>query len=319
MKKSATHLILFFTLIIIPFVQSCNENAGARESEHQVFSAPTKDSFVLSEEFKKYWYAGKAEICSYHLQQARYGEIHEGYAVTVFVTEDFSKSKQVKLDRPDAAGDDKLPVLKLNLVKKFNTGIYPYSMMLSVFSPVDIVNYTDAVKVSASVQEWCGMTYTQMNRKGNKYEVQLNSYFEDEGDRKLTFDSGIPEDQLWNLIRISPERLPKGEVKLLPGSFYSRMTHIPIAVQTATLSLSENGNEKIYTIDYPSQKHTLRIRFEKTFPYKILGWDETFAGFDGKPLTTTATLDKTILSDYWTHHKNTDRAMRKELDLPEDF
>jgi hypothetical protein len=104
-----------------------------------------------------------------------------------FVTEDFSKSKQVKLDRPEAAGADRLPVLKLNLVKKFNTGIYPYSLMLSVFSPVDISASTHAVKTVASVQEWCGMTFTQINNKNGKYETTWNSYFESEGDGQEIF------------------------------------------------------------------------------------------------------------------------------------
>ena len=43
----------------------------------------------LSQEFKGYWYAGKAEVSSYKLEQARYGEIREGNAVLVYVTEDF--------------------------------------------------------------------------------------------------------------------------------------------------------------------------------------------------------------------------------------
>jgi len=37
-----------------------------------------------TEEFKKYWYAGKAELTHYHLEQARYGEIHSGDAVLIW-------------------------------------------------------------------------------------------------------------------------------------------------------------------------------------------------------------------------------------------
>ncbi|MDP7238046.1 MAG: hypothetical protein QGI34_15090, partial [Candidatus Latescibacteria bacterium] len=40
--------------------------------------------------FGDYWYQGKAEITSYTLKQARYGEIHDGHVVLIFVTEDFS-------------------------------------------------------------------------------------------------------------------------------------------------------------------------------------------------------------------------------------
>ena len=91
----------------------------------------------VSDQFGEFWYQGKAEITSYSLEQARYNETHTGHAVLIFVTEDFSESKQVKLDNPDRVPEDRLPVLKLNLTKKFNTGIYPYSIMASVFTPLD--------------------------------------------------------------------------------------------------------------------------------------------------------------------------------------
>ena len=302
---------------LLPLQHSCNEKAGAKEYPEQV--AALVKPVLLSDEFKQYWYAGKAELCSYDLKQARYGEIHEGSAVTIFVTEDFSKSKQVKLDNPQTAGNDKLPVLKLNLIKKFNTGIYPYSIMMSVFSPVDIDNYPDAVKVTANVQEWCGISFMQINKQESTFEMNSYSYFEKEGDQSATFKSCIPEDQLWNLIRLSPGRLPVGKQQLLPGSLYTRLTHIPLSVQAAVLTLQDEGTVSIYTIDYTTQKHTITIRFEKSFPHKILGWEETFPGFDGKLLTTTATLNKTLMSDYWAHHNNSDRVMREQLGLSPDL
>jgi hypothetical protein len=124
-------------------------------------SAPSPSSnarvnrLVETDEFKSYWYSGKAEISSYKLDQSRYGEQHDGSAVLVFVTEDFSNDKQVKLDNPEAAVADKISVLKMNFTKNFVTGIYPYSMMLSVFKSVS-GNYTHAMKATMSSQEWCG-------------------------------------------------------------------------------------------------------------------------------------------------------------------
>lgn len=318
MKNVVIRLLFLIPVAgLLSLQHSCNEKAGAKEHPEQV--AALAEPVLLSDEFKQYWYAGKAELCSYDLMQARYGEIHEGSAVTIFVTEDFSKSKQVKLDNPQTAGNDKLPVLKLNLIKKFNTGIYPYSIMMSVFSPVDIDNYPDAVKVTANVQEWCGMSFMQLNKQENSFEMNSYSYFEKEGDQSAIFKSCIPEDQLWNLIRLSPGRLPVGKQQLLPGSLYTRLTHIPLSVQAAVLTLQDEGTVSIYTIDYTTQKHTITIRFENSFPHKILGWEETFPGFDGKLLTTTATLNKTLMSDYWAHHNNSDRVMREQLGLSPDL
>jgi len=37
------------------------------------------------QQFGDYWYTGEAELTSYELKQSRYGEIHEGHAVLIFV------------------------------------------------------------------------------------------------------------------------------------------------------------------------------------------------------------------------------------------
>ena len=51
----------------------------------------------LSNEFKSYWFDGKAEISTYSLSQSRYGEMRSGQLVSIFVTEDFLKKEQVNL------------------------------------------------------------------------------------------------------------------------------------------------------------------------------------------------------------------------------
>jgi hypothetical protein len=90
----------------------------------------------ISKASKTYWFDGKAEVASYRLSQNRYTELHDGQAVLIFVSEDFSKSKQVKLDNPSKSGYDKVSVLKMNMTKTFLTGIYPYSIINSVIYPV---------------------------------------------------------------------------------------------------------------------------------------------------------------------------------------
>ncbi|HEY6064603.1 MAG TPA: hypothetical protein VIY96_00515, partial [Thermoanaerobaculia bacterium] len=85
--------------------------------------------------FGRYWYQGKAELTRYKLDQARYGEMHPGEAVLIFVTEPFLPDRQVKLERGDPSRG--VTVLKLNFVRKFFTGMYPYSLMTSTFTPVE--------------------------------------------------------------------------------------------------------------------------------------------------------------------------------------
>src|SRR5690606_11223144 len=76
----------------------------------QTGSLPTVDAAT----FSSYWHQGKAEISSYQLDQSRYGRNHDGKAVLIFVTEDFSKNKQVKLENPQPDSRDAINVLKLN-------------------------------------------------------------------------------------------------------------------------------------------------------------------------------------------------------------
>lgn len=300
-NSSSSFLILFFCSALL---LACNP-------------AKVEFSANLPDEFKDYWYQGQAELSSYQLEQARYGAVHKGKAVLIFVTEDFSKKKQVKLDNPQEAGNDVVNVMKLNYVKKFNTGIYPYSMMKSVFTPVDQQQYPHSLKVTTSSQEWCGHTFTQYNLDGNNYDVLLRSYFESEGDRDFSLHAALLEDEVWNIIRLNPEALPTGEIDIIPGTFYQRLGHQEAKVTKATASL-EGTDTKTYTLVYPEYDRTISIEFQAQFPHQIMGWEEiNTSGFgeNAQELTTRATLDETIKLDYWTRNSPADSVWREKLNL----
>lgn len=267
-----------------------------------------------SARFGSYWYQGKAELTRYELEQARYGELHRGDAVLVFVTEPFLPDKQVKLERGDPAKG--VSVLKLNATRKFFTGIYPYSVMTSTFTPVDVAR-SPTLKVTSSTQEWCGQTFAQLNRRSGRYHASLRSYFEAEGDRELDFPHAWLEDELWTRIRLAPDTLPVGSVEIVPGLHYARLWHKDVRPEKARASLRSEGNRNVYTIDYGALDRKLVIRFEKAFPFKIVGFEETTPGaFDGSPpLTTKAVATGSLMLDYWRRHGNADAHYRKELGL----
>jgi hypothetical protein len=284
------------------------------DSSDQAIAGPN------SKEFSNYWYQGEAEITSYKLEQARYGEIHQGHAVLIFVTEDFSRSKQVKLDQPESAGEDRVKVLKLNLNKKFNTGIYPYSMMSSIFTPVQWGPDGASLKITTSSQEWCGHTFTQFNKIESGYDVSLSSYFESEGDQNLSLPRGIPEDELWNAIRLNPDNLPTGKTDLIPGTMYQRLRHRELKVHQAKINLESDEQLMHYTVTYPDLNRTLTIHFRKDFPYEIEGWEETYRsgfGTGAAQLTTRAEKMERIMLDYWNKNGTDDTEWRKELGLEE--
>lgn len=274
------------------------------------------------DQFSEYWYQGEAELSSYELRQARYGEIRDGKAVLVFVTEPFSKSKQVKLDNPGDAGEDKVNVMKLNFSKKFTTGIYPYSMMTSSFVPVSYDKYPDALKVTTTSQEWCGHTFTQLNHFGKDYRFRQFSYFESEGDVEKNIKNEWLEDEFWQRLKINPKLLPTGEINLLPSTMYLRLSHKDPEVVLATASLQKTDSSAfhpdqhyLYTLTHGDRK--MQIYFGVAFPYLIYGWEETYlTGFGGKKeMTTSAKRINTIKSPYWKKNSTEDEYLRKELGL----
>ncbi|GAA4271907.1 septum formation inhibitor Maf [Aquimarina gracilis] len=305
--------LLLGILGVLIFIACSNVKADVSNT---AIDTPIKDiekpSKNLSESFKKYWYAGEAEISSYQLEQARYGEIRKGIAVLIFVTEDFLPKEQVKADRQNP---DNIPVLKLNATKKFNTGIYPYSIMQSTFYPVS--DNQHAIKVSSSMQEWCGHVYAQLNNR-EQFEVTSHSYFQNEADQEFSLNKAILENELWTRIRINPDDLPTGNVKIIPSLEFSRLRHKAIKAYSAKASLKTEGNATIYSIEYPELNRNISITFNSNFPFEIENWTETFrSGFgpNARELTTRATKIKQIKSAYWGQNRNKDEVLREELGL----
>jgi hypothetical protein len=297
-------------LILLPFLlilfQACAQKTE-KESQEKV-------NLKLNEQFGDYWYQGEAELTSYNLEQVRYGEKREGEAVLIFVTEDFSKSKQVKLDNPKEAGDDAEKVMKLNFTKKFNTGIYPYSIMTSVFSPVYPENDLHARKITTSVQEWCGHVFMQLNNRGKDYNLLARSYFESEGDVEVNLDKIWLEDELWTLLRLDPNQIPEGEIQLFPSTQYLRLKHKELEVYTANLSIIKNDTLNELKIEIPELERELSIFYKKEHPYQIEKWKESYPE-SGEIMTTTAKLKKRIMLDYWNKNAAKDSIYRNKLNL----
>lgn len=290
-------LIIFLSLI---FIACKNENkeitklAAIVKSKKEV----AKPKTPLSKSFKNYWYGGNAEITSYKLQQYRYGELREGTAVLVYVTEDFLPNKQVKADH---YSKENTPVLKLNATKNFVTGIYPYSIMQSTFYPV--ANNQHALKVSASIQEWCGHVYTQLNNR-NDFEITTHSYFETEADKTATLNKTILENELWVQLRVNPKLLPTGELQIIPSLETVRLHHFNLKAYKAQATLGLNW----YKINYPELNRTLTINFNAQFPFNIVSWEETV-----NSNTTKAIKLKTIKTDYWNKKSIENESLRDTL------
>ena len=216
-------------------------------------------------------------------------------------------------------------VLKLNFIRKFPTGIYDYSLMTSVFTPIFQNKVTAPLKTTTSSQEWCGHSWLQLNRREEGYVFHSASYFEQEGDRKGKLGELMLEDALWGQIRLNPALIPEGKQQVLPGTQYLRFAHKEIKAYEAIISRGEYQGTEIpgeqlwvLKVEYPELNRSLEIVYEEAFPYAIMGWKERrLSGFGAaaREMETTAIRKAVMKSPYWEKNKKEDAPLREELKL----
>lgn len=214
-------------------------------------SADEATAFRLADGFWEHWGDGRAELAGYELSYPRYGAARDGSAVTIFVTETFSESARVKHEDPDRAESDTFPVIKLNLMQDFPTGIYDYNLMTSAF--VDLRTGAPT-KLAFSSQEWCGQAYSQLLFDADAVRYTSHSYFDGEGDqrRELEARSGLSEDflLLWARGLAGPAVEPGGSVTLplLRSLEQVRLGHVALDWREATFRRARGGE----TIEVPA-------------------------------------------------------------------
>lgn len=306
---------LTVSTVVIVAVGCSNPNDPAATQTESAASQllPSPEAFAEQyPTFDKYWYQGRAELTRYALRQHRYDDTHDGDAVLIFVTEPFLPKLQVKQEHGDKS--KAVSVLKLNAYRRFYTGIYPYTLMTSSFTAAWRPS-VPTFKVTNTVQEWCGQTFTQINRRPDGLHWTSYSYKQDEGDRRLTLPSTTLEDGLWAQIRIDPASIEEGPQELVPALDYLVMRHKALRAYPAIVTRTERADTELLArpasalrIEYPPLGRTITIYFEPEFPFAILAWDETVG-----PQRTTAVRTNAIIDDYWNHASPGDTAYREAL------
>jgi len=240
-----------------------------------------------SKAFWSHWGDGRAELSGYRLLQPRYGSPRPGTAVLIYVTEDFSHSLRVKADPGKHPASDVYPVLKLNAVRDFQTGIYDYNVMTSVFARV--APGWPLAKVSFSSQEWCGHVWHQLLPRGDSLAGLWHSYFDGEADgtEKLAMPAdGVMEDALPILVRgWTGDYLPPGgsrEVPLLPSLLRARLEHKPLAWGRATIRVAAEPasvtvpagrfDVRAWTVEPAGGGPVSSYEVETAPPYRLVRW-----------------------------------------------
>jgi hypothetical protein len=297
--------------------------------------------------FLRYWKSGLAELSSYEATTRRYGETRKAQAVLVYVYEEINDDTRIKVESPRTPASKQVPVLKLNHITKFNTGVYDYSVMTSVFAGLSgpgVSRFLEPRKVSLTSQEWCGHVYHHLLPRREGLVSTLHSYFEAEGDSTvvLPYPAAGPvhlagtsikggagaaygaqgrifyEDEMPILVReLDGPWLHPGETRtlqLVPSLWETRKRHVPLAFREATLA--KVGIETLDTRHGPREAvkwvlawegHAMAYYVETAEPRKLLRWDDG----RGEKGDLVASLRKT----YWERNHNADEPLRKELGL----
>lgn len=297
--------------------------------------------------FWGHWGDGRAEVSGYRLKMPRYGQERAGSLVLIYVTEDLSDRLRVKADPGRHPSSDVYPVMKLNAIRKFQTGIYDYSVMTSVFSRVDFAANERPFplrKLSLSSQEWCGHVYHQVvppvappavpqPGSASGWLSTSHSYFDGEADEQRLLPLppspvvAVAEDELPILLRSYAERrdfLAAGEsrkVALLPSLVRARLLHMPLAFTEAVLTRQRAPQvEKTPAGDFSVVVYTVTVsggggkggdaatfHFEAAPPHRLIH----YRWDSGEE----ASLLGSVRLPYWQLHDNGHEALLRQLGL----
>lgn len=286
---------------------------------HDATSAPPRAS--ASEGFRGTWFDGTAELSGYQMTVARYGELRTGELVLTYVTEPMDRRTRIKDD--DATAPDRIDVLKLNVNLTFLTGIYPYSVMTSVFSPIDdwgpASDRFSPVKITLTAQEWCGQVFHAIRPGRDAVAEELASYFASEGEisrRVPTAPGTLYEDALLIQLRELDGAFAAGgswEGSLIPSLWRLRRAHVPLAPVPATITREAAMRAGVSVTRFVLTAGAYRRTFEveSTGPRRVLGWTTS----DGEE----ARLLATARLPYWQLNHAGEESYRAQLGLPVDL
>jgi len=282
-------------------------------------------------QFGSYWHDGKAELDGYRYTVTRYGQLRRGQCTAIYVTEPFSRSKRVKADDAARNPKDTFDVLKLNLVRDFQTGIYDYNTMTSLFVRSEDF---EPVKVSFASMEWCGNVYEELRVDPGLVSQKLSSYFEDESaSQELRRPKdGLLEEELHIRLRgLTGDYLAPGQVKtapFLPSAFRRRLAHEPLRWTSARF---ERGSTP-RTVQVPAGRfaafvYTVKIQdgpeglffIERAYPHRVVRWEwrqaAGAAGRAGADSNDSGDLMGSARMSYWKLHGEGDERELRRLGL----
>jgi len=296
--------------------RAANASTGDDDVSRGSFAdLPEEPETTASSEFWDHWGDGKAELAGYRGEISRYGELRSATAVMIYVTEPHDRRTWVKDN--SVSEPHRVDVLKLNRTLKFQTGTYPYSVMTSVFSPVDDWGRArfQPTKITMSSQEWCGNVFSGLWPGPETAFHELRSYFASEGDSSRRFsppEGTLYQDALPIQLRELDGPFNGGEDwsgDLVPSLWHARKDHVELAPVEATIERTDASVDGTpvhrFTLSYADVEITYDI--EREAPHRLVRWTHS----DGSHLE----LIKSTRLPYWKLNEKGDESYREELGL----
>ena len=289
-------------------------------------SSPPREATTAEIGFDARWHDGRAELDGYRYTITRYGQPRQGQAVMIYVTEPWSLSKRVKVEDASKNPADVFEVLKLNIVRDFQTGIYDYNTMVSLFVKTEDFS---PVQLTFTSAEWCGNVYAKVQFEFDKVNETLFSYFEDEtGTRALEQPpDGLAHDALFVLLRgLKRPFLDPGErrtIPLLSGMLESRLQHQPLRWSSAEIERAWKPvsvrvpagtwpNAVYYEVKVEGGR-TGRFWIEPDGDRRILKWSWIEAG--KIEASESGELTGTLRTAYWKDNRPGNEKLLRQLGL----
>lgn len=258
------------------------------------------------------WDDGRAEFSTLTGTTSRYGQTRATEARLIVVKEDLLRGALVKSDAGPVPGRT-VEAIKLNFVADFQTGVYTYHQMASVFFNRRTL---EVLKEVTSHTEACGITYVRVGPENGRWMHHAHSYWEGEADREVPLAWPADGEHLfWDALPVSLRQYVHAgrepfdrDIWVLPTQLSGRSPIESTRPVHARLSMRSGG-----TLEVPAGRFTAR-RFDLVTPKGT----DTF-WFDERPpylllrVDTAAgrhlALKQTLRLDYWNHHMNGDEKV----------
>ena len=210
--RSVLHARIFSVCAGMFFISAC---AGPPAS-------PPRFTFPF---LKEPGFQGRAEIAIYDASVVRYGQPRSAELVLITVAEPMDAKQRVKSDKP---GPDIVYALKQNQALNFQTGVYPYHYLNSLFWQIDNGRL---LKAAMTLQEWCGTTTKVLLPQGGLDRLMYHSYWDNEADGEMVLvrpdvqhpDRAILYDELPLIVR-TPEAEHYRKLQVFPLLMSSQVT-----------------------------------------------------------------------------------------------